>query len=352
MKNPIKNIVLVAGAALFSFSSLSAVETDPVGFVSRDVNANADLKVGIPLHQAASFTGVVDSVATGTVNVTTTVPDVTTASHYLQVSSGVLLGKWYAVTASTASSVTVAEDLQAAGLVATDTFDVIPFWTLNTLFPAGGDIPPTSNPFSPVAFVALNDVTLSGTNLAAPFLYFYNDGTQGPAGWIQNGNLGGGLQGDTIISPESYITIRNLTSSPVSVTMAGTVPTYTLANDIVSSSTTAQDNQVPNPFPAGVTLASSDLFEDGIIAGSSNPFAPGDLLLVFTTTPTTLNPAPDRVFFYNDGTQGPAGWIENGNLAAGLQDDFELPLGGALIVRKAQGSDSVISWTPDIPYTL
>ena len=349
-----KLIALLSGAALLSVSSLAAqtATTAPVGYVSVDVNANADLKRGVPFSQAASFAAAADSVLAGTVTVQSTVPDLTTESHFLSVTSGTLIGKWYEVTGSTASSVTVAEDLQAAGLAASDTFTVVPFWTLDGLFPNGGDIPQSSDVFSPVAFILVNDVTQLGTNLAAGSLYFYHDGTQGPAGWYDNDNLGAGVVGSSVLTPASYITIRNGTGSPITVTMSGTVPEQTVTNEIVSRSAGPQDSQVLNPFPAGITLAGSNLFEDGVIRGSSDVFAPVDLLLIFEGTPTGINPAASKVVFYHDGTQGPAGWYDNDNLGGGTIDAFELPLASALIVRRAVGTDELISWSPTIPYSL
>ena len=352
MDTPLKTLPLIGAAALFSLSTLTAVETDPVGYISKTVNANADLKLGVPFKRPATFSSAVDSVSSGTVTVSSTVPDVTTSAHYLLVTSGPLLGSWYQVTGYSGTTLTVAEDLQTAGLVTSNTFEIVPFWTLDSLFPSGGDIPASVDVFAPVAFVITNDVTTNGINLAPATSYLYHSGEQGPAGWYENGNIGGGLQGDVILSPESYITIRNGTSSLVSVTMSGTVPTVTLANDIVQRLTGDQDNQIPNPFPASMTLANSDLVSDGVITPSVDVFAPGDLLLVFFAAPTSVNPAADKTFLYHSGEQGPAGWYENGNIGGGLQDTFELPLGGAFIVRKASGADTVLSWSPTIPYTL
>ena len=353
IKTPTKFIALLSGAAfLMSSAFAQGVTTDPVGYVSKDVNANADLKLGVPFSQSAAFAASVDAVSAGTVTVASTVPDVTTAAHYLWVKSGSLLGSWFEVTGSTASSLTVAEDLQAAGLVAADAFQVVPFWTLNTLFPAGGDIPASTDVFAPIAFVLVNDVTTAGTNLAPAVAYLYHSGEQGDAGWYENGNIGGGLQNDVTLSPESYITLRNDTGSLITVTMSGTVPTSTVSNDIIQRAAGDQDNQIPNPFPAGMTLADSGLIGDGVITPSVDVFAPGDLLLVFDAAPTSLNPAPDRTFLYHSGEQGDAGWYENGNIGGGLQDSYELPLGGAIVVRKVAGTDAVVSWSPTAPYSL
>jgi uncharacterized protein (TIGR02597 family) len=352
MKISHKVIPFLAGAALFAGSLTNAATTDPVGYITVDVNANADRRVGVPLRQAPALVASVSSVTSGTVSTAATVPDVTTEPHYIWITSGSLLGDWYEVTGSAANSLTVAEDLETAGLAATDSFAVIPFWRLNTLFSEGGNLPQASSPFAPSSFIQLNDVTLEGIDFVPSKSYFYNDGTILAEGWYENGNVGGGLQNDAVISPESYISVRNGTGSAISLTVTGAVPTATVANVIVERSAGDQDNQISNPFPAGLTLESSNLVADGAVTPSSSPFAPGDLVLVYEAIPTIQDPVADRQFFYNDGTILAEGWYENGNVGGGLQGTYELPTGGAIVIRKKAGTDTVVTWTPPTPYTL
>lgn len=353
MKLPKTLLSLAAGSVLLA-SSAFAEATDPVGYTTEDIPTGADLKVAVPLTQAPSFVGAVETVASGTVNVAGTMPDVTTAAHFVWVTSGALEGKWYQVTGQTASSVTVAEDLAADGLVATDSFRVLPFWTLDTLFPAGGDIPQSSDVFNPVAQILLNDINALGINPSAGASYLYHDGAQGPAGWYDADDLGAGLQGDVIVSPASYITIRNQSGGAAAVTFVGSVPVAPVANNVLSRSAGSQDSQVPNPFPAGVTLSSSGLVDGtaGAIRPSSDVFNPLDQLLVFPSTPTGLNPATAVSYLFHDGTQGPAGWYDADNLGAGLQDGEKIPAAAALLVRRQTGADQVISWVAPLPYTL
>jgi len=348
--------VLFLGAILALSTSLfgSTVTTTPVGYITKTVSANADLRLGLPFKQAASFTGAAAAVSAGTVSVSTTMPDVTTASHYLWITSGTLEGNWYVVSSSDASSVTVSDDLETAGLVASDTFEVIPLWTLNTLFPDGAGFTASPDPFAPVAFILTSDITGEGTNLAPGTAYFYHDGSLGPAGWYINGDIAAGTQNTVALSPEAYITIRNGTSSDITATVSGTVPATVVNNDVIQRAAGDQDNQIPNPYPASVTLSNSGL-ETGstpALTPSPDPFAPIDLLLVFDAQPTATNPAPDKVFFYHDGSLGPAGWYLNGDIAAGTQDAYEIPAGAAIVVRRASGSDTVTTWSPALPYTL
>ena len=349
IKTPTKFIALLSGAAfLMSSAFAQGVTTDPVGYVSNEISANSDLKISVPLIPASVFSAVADSVSVGTVSTLSVVPDVLTDAHYMLVTSGVLAGDWYTVTATTASDVTVAEDLAAGGLLAADSFEVRPFWTLDTLLPSGGGVPASPDFFGPVGFVLKNDVAAAGINLAPSQIFFYHDGTLLPAGWYNQGtNL---AAGDEVLSPGSYVTLRNGTGSPVDVVFSGAVPMSTVSNLVVSRSAGTQDSQIPNPYPAGMTLANTGLVTDGAMRASPDFFGPLDVLLVYSQQTTGLNPAPSSIYFYHDGTLLPAGWYDQGtNLIA---DSVELEVGAALVVRRGAGADEIYSWNPVLPYSL
>lgn len=341
---------------IFLLAKLGAdtVTTIPVGYISKSVNANADLRLGVPFKQPSNFVGSVLTVSGTTINVDTTITDVTTSLHYLWVTSGPLLGNWYQVESYTPTSVTVVDGSDLSSLASTNTFEIVPFWTLDTLFPSGGDIPVSSDVFNPVAYVLINDVTQTGINLVAGNVYFYHDGTQAAAGWYDLDDLTPGLtKGDTAITPGSFITIRNETDSPITVTMSGTVPNYSITSKILSISTGVQDSQISNPFPAPIVLGSSELVDDLVIRASPDVNNPTDILLIYETVPTEKNTPADKLVIYHDGTQAAAGWYDLDNLVPDATiDTFELPTGGALVVRRATGSDEVLAWSPPLPYTL
>jgi uncharacterized protein (TIGR02597 family) len=362
MNIPQKTLSLLVVASLLSFSSLTAVETDPVGYITKTVNANSDLKLGLPLQQAPVLSSSVDSVVTSTVTVSATVPDVTTSVHYLWVTSGTLLGNWYTVTGSTSNSVSVAEDLADEGLTSTDTFQIVPFWTLDTLFPSGGGVPQSSDVFAASGQVQLSNLSGTGINISTGSAYMYSDGSQigiyGIAeGWLDVNNPFGGAQGSVLVTPASYITIRNSTGSSSDIVNVGNVPTVTLANNVLSSSSGAQDSQISNPFPAAVQLGSSGLIEDGVVRGSSDVFAPLDQLQIYPASPSGINPSTSSSYIYSDGSQLgiygiPEGWLDVNNPFGGTKNTDEIPAGAAIIVRRAAGTDELVSWSPSTPYTL
>ena len=355
MNIPQKTLSLLAIASLSTFSSLSAVETDPVGYVTYTVKAGADNKFSVPMQQASVYSGSVSSVTVGQIDVTGTVPDTSAGTHILIVTTdgGSLEGSWYEVSSNTATSITVLDDPETDGLTSSDTVKVIPAWTLDTLFPSGGDIPSSSDVFSPSATILTNTTNISGINLSPSTTYLYHSGEQGDAGWYDADNLGAGPIGNTVLAPDTYITVRNNSSSDASVVVSGSVPTDTLAIDVVTS-TVAVDNQLANPFPAGLSLTNSNLYSGpgGPLAGSSDVFSPTDQLLVYVGIPTSKNPSPSKTIIYHTGEQGDAGYYDPNDLGAGTIGSYEIPAGAAVIIRKAAGTVSTVSWSPTLPYTL
>lgn len=349
MNIPQKILSSLAVASLLSFSSLSAVETDPVGYLTFTAADAADTKFGLPMEQAAVLSTSVDSVASGAVTVSV---DASAASdsHYLQFSDGALAGQWFQVSTSSATSITVAEDLEALGAAAGDTFRVIPFWTLSTLF--GTDFPVSTDPFTPVAEILGNDVTGIGINKAPASNYAYHDGSSGfvAAGWFDVSNAFGGTVDDHKLSPDTFITIRNQSGSEYSLVLAGAVPTLPLSIGVVADASSPNDNLVYNPYPADIQLSLSSLID--VVDVSTDPFSPLTEVVVYESF-TGLNPAPTANYAYHDGSSGfvAAGWFNVSNAFGGTQDTVTIPQGGAFIIRKGAGTSSGY-WTASLPYTL
>ena len=349
MNIPQKTLSLLAVASLFIFSSLSAVETDPVGYVTFTAADSVDTKFGLPMERPAVLATSVDSVTSGTVSVSV---DASAASdsHYLQFSDGALAGQWYQVSSSTATSITVAEDLETLGAATDDSFRVIPFWTLSTLF--GTDFPVSTDIFTPVAQVLGNDVLSVGVNKAPTSNYAYHDGSGFiiGAGWFDVNSPFAGSADDQILAPNTFITIRNQSGSEVSLVLPGAVPTVALSVGITSDVASANDNLVYNPYPADIELELSSLRD--VVDTSTDIFTPLTQVVVYESF-SGLNPSPTANYAYHDGSGFiiGAGWYDVNSPFAGSADTVTIPQGGAFIIRKGAGTPSGY-WTASLPYTL
>jgi uncharacterized protein (TIGR02597 family) len=345
------NITRFSLAAAFASSVLltgangqTTATTDPVGFVSYTVNANSDQKVGVPMTQAAVFSGAATTVS-GT-SVTTSGVPVLSGKNMLLVTSGAAAGSWEEVASSTSTTISLLSAI--SGFSSSDSFEIRQFWTLSSLFPNGGAIPVSPDPENPRGLVLLNDLTAVGINPASGASYLYHDGSVLAAGWYENGSFE--VANDVVVSPESFITIRNLTSSAVNVVFVGSVPTTPSTIDVVRRAGGQQDNLILNQFPSAVTLADSGLSTSGAVASSPDPENPVDLLLVYTLSNSGLNPASSASYLYHDGSVLDAGWYENGSFENA--NNVQIPDGGAIVIRKGSGPNQVTKFVPVIPYTL
>jgi len=317
--------------------------------VTCSVADGVDAKFGVSMVQASILAASIDSVAAGVITLPVD-PSASTSGHYVQFTSGALLGQWFQVSSSDSTTITVAEDLAALGAVASDGVKVVPFWTLSSLF--AGDFPVSTDPFTAVAQVLFNDVTATGINLAPSSNYAFHDGSSGfiAAGWYDVNDAFAGVKDDVLIAPNSYLTVRNESGSQYDCLVAGAVPVSSLSIAVVADGAVQNDNLVFNPYPAAIQLSTSAL--QSVVAVSTDPFTPVDQVIVYGT-PTGLNPAPAFNYAYHDGSSGfiAAGWFDVNDAFAGVKDTVTIPAGGAFLIRKAAGSADG-NWVATVPYSL
>jgi uncharacterized protein (TIGR02597 family) len=361
--------VLFASFALAAaVRAQTSVATDPVGFVTTSLRAASDNNFGVPLHRASVLQTTITAVNGNVLSVAAAMTPsqfvyntpAQTDNFYVYVISSAtaaLAGSWYHVTGNDATTITVISNsgstLQAQGLASGDKISVIPFWTLNTLFPNGAGIDATTSLSSLKTQVFFLPQAISGTNLAAEAVYFYYGGSPG-AGWYNLGTFA--PANDQFISPESYVIIRNVGAAK-SLTVTGTVPASgggaitTPLGTLAAGK--AQDNFVLNPLPIPLTLAQLKLYESGAFTPTTSISAVKDQLLLFDSTTTGYNLAASAVLFYY--YAGPAnaanGWYNLGTFAGPLNDTQLVAGGAGFIVRKAAApSPSSVNWTLTSPY--
>ena len=363
-------VVSVVGAAV-------AVETDPVGFSTVTAPANSDLSVTLPLHRSTAFQGAVTGVSGNVIslNATFTASQFVYASpgqintYYVSVRSTVSLssavkGKWFSIVSNTTSSVTVDPDgpssVETQGLVVGDTIEIIPFWTLNTLFPNGQGLTITTDIDSPQDLIFTLPQNVAGINLQASLSFLYCDDpvNLGTPGWYAAGTFtstspGGVSWADYPLAPDTFIRFRNR-GAATTLTLTGAVPTSDVATVIARlASNQQQDNFVVNPFPVAISLPETGLFESGAFQVTTDIDSPKDLLLVFDGTETGFNSQPSKIYLYCDDPANlpQAGWYASGTFAGPYGSTSKLiPAGAALVVRKAAGPVASTSWKMGKPY--
>ena len=240
--------------------------------------------------------------------------------------------------------------MQADGLASGDLIEIIPFWTLTTLFPNGTGIDATtdSNVFK-TQVLEMPRATV-GTNLSAQAVHLYFSGPGLPAGWYDTGD--GTLSNDRYFVPDSYVIIRNPgVARAISISGEVTVGSAaTLVGNLAPAQ--AQDNLVVNPFPVPLTLAQLNLVQSGAIQPTTDFNNFKDLLLLYSPSVTGYNQAASKVLIYWTGGQGLAnGWYDTGTGQGPLDTTETIPLGIGFVIRKPAAAQAAFTrWTAPAPY--
>lgn len=316
------------------------VDSPVVGSLQSLALPNSDTLVSAPVHQEPAYVGKVASV-TGTVIAVTGTPawaagayavDAGVVLHYVRMRSGALAGHYFTVTTNAAASLTVdPAGLDLSGIAAGDALELVPYWTLGTLYPSGqAGVSYVASPSSltPGTQLLMPDQTRTGINRAASDTYLYLNGA-----WRRIGSRATQSFDRTPIPPDVYLVHRNRAQATL-VTRTGFVPAGPVST-VLATAATANDNYVALAWPEPVTLAQSDLI-------SSGAFAAGDQLLTYASGQSGINRTPNATYTYENGA-----WRKVGAPASESYDAVILVPGEGFILRKAAGaSPSVWRFTP------
>jgi len=342
MIRPIRLLAAILAALPLAVFAQS-VSTDPVGFVTLTTLSNSDTIFSTPLAQPEVFRGSVGTLGTVTVtatNSTTTVQASGTPgwtanafvyasgtqsnTYYLRFRTGAKAGCYYTVTGNTTDTLTInlAGDL-LTGAAPGDQFAIIPYWTLGTAFPASaaGTSFQASTAFTRNTEILFPDQTSVGFNLAPTAIYYFLG-----SNWCQAGQPTSVSYNDTVLLPDSYVTIRN-TAFTGTISVLGGVITTPQSTPINSYQTTAQDNFVALSYPVDTTLNNLGLSSTFV---PSTAFSRQDQLLVFDNTTPAVNKSPSAVYYYLNGAWRQAGQNSSTDFGTDV-----IKAGSGFIVRKA-----------------
>jgi len=359
MKKYIPYSLILAAAATGVVHAAATAYTTPVGYVTIDVPALGDTTITPPLERPTVLATSAVSISGNDIGASSiTAGAYTSPQSYIVVTSGPLVGKRFKIASNTASAITVeggATTLQAQGFVSGNTYKVVPYWTLNTLFPNGAGVGSSADALNPTSFVFASS-TGYGVNKASAVSYFYctGDVENGvTAGWYDANDPFTSPLDNTIIDLSRAYSIRNAQATLKSVVVSGQIPA-TAVSIPISVNTAFNDVNLGAPYPVDVSLPSSGL--QSAIQASPDALNPVEVIYVYNDTLSGFNKASSVGYFYCSGD------TENGVVAGwyDVNDPFTAPItsnvikaGRCLVIRKAPYSASgTIPWTAPLPYSL
>ncbi|MCZ6672455.1 MAG: TIGR02597 family protein [Verrucomicrobia bacterium] len=294
--------------------------TNPVGVIQVTALGDSDTLVSLPLKQPAVFNGVVNSVSGADLTAEGSpgwAGDEWADSYYAFMRSGAAAGAYATILSNTANTLTLdVVSLEVDGPVATDSFSIHPFWTLDSLFPQGAGVhesPEHVDRQTELFFPSFAE----GINLAAEATYYYIDGVFNKVGATLGVDYGG-----TIILPDSYFILRNNITTSTTVTFTGEVVMGDLSLPVIFQDQSEQDNIIGLQRPIEMTLDES---------GLSATFETGDQLLVWDHATADQNRLISSATIY---TWDGAKWVKDGGVDDAGGDMVFTP-GRGFIIRKA-----------------
>lgn len=335
-----------------SLRAQGVATTGSVGLLSMPAASASDTIVSLPLHRPDVYRGRIVS-ATGTEMILQQASfeeDAFNGSCYLLLESGPAEGAWFPILDTGAGSVTVdvgtGED--AGSLIAGVAVKIIPFWTLDTVFPNGRGVN-ASGSLLPVTRIMLSDQTRAGIRLAPSSSFLYYAGTDhGGEGWRRFGFAPAVKFDDQILAPGTSMIVRHDNGSGTVFENLGHVQTSSFSIRLGTiAPDTAQDHAIGLGIAVPVTLEESQLFESGAFAASATLEQPSDQLLVYDQTTALKNRVPSAVYYYYGGAQsGGAGWRLLGDPGTVRDAATVFHPAQGFVIRKAGGAVSQSSrWT-------
>lgn len=352
---------LLAAALACGFASAQTTAyTTPVGYVTLDIPASADSTVGQPLHRPTELAAASTSITGNTVGVTAgslTANQFVYSSptqiktYYLLVTSGALAGRYFEIDTNTANDITVLSSttLQDMGFTAGTSFSVIPYWTLNTLFPNGAGVGANTDFYSPTTTVQFRSLEIGQDRAAFLTYYYYAGGDDGPAGWYDLATNAGG-QEDNLIDPFMMATVRNGEAVPNSVVITGEVPTVQVKTPMITGAA-INDNYLTTQVPVDMTLTESGL--QSVLTPAPDIYTGIDTVFVYNEAAAGYDKAAYNTYiYYAGGDDGPAGWYDLATNTIVPEGEKVLKAGRAYVIRRDAGTPGVGQITTPLPYSL
>lgn len=271
-------------------------------------------------------------------------PDELSNNYYLRFTSGELAGRWYDISGNQASLLTI--DLNGenvTGLSVGDSFVIVEYWTLDSLFPPGNQttfhVSEGTMTYQQESKILIPNTSDSGIDLAAKAVYFLTE-----EGWKKS-SPGYPASGGTILPPGQPFIVRH--PAGVAATEFAPFGEVLKSRDAVwlaRSQAAPQDNSVALFRPLDVALESSGLVDSAFEPSTSDEIRK-DELLVFDNNTVGFNKPPSTIY-YKIGDN----WYREDAESSTQASSADLKASGGMIIRKAKGSDNSTIWNNEPTY--
>lgn len=348
---------------LYTHSSLFAAQI--MGGISYECHPNSDTIIGITLNRIPVAGGIVDSVNLENKSIillgTTSWKDgsfvydavLNPEHYYVKFTSGALEGAWFDIRANTNFSISLNIGRNDLSLLSKgDKFEIIPHWSLNKLFPNGGNLKKNNIPTKGTNCSIIAKYTYydecgnlkipEGVNNAYQKFFYYRD-FNGDVGWRErrSSNLD---WGDQIIEPNAFIVLRQPEETEAFILkIVGQVSRCSSSVEVVSLSESNQENYMAFPSCADTKLAelTEAFVRSGLMESSIGAVRPADALLVYDNSNYTPNRSPSGTYFYYAGDLSEEGWYKAGTGSPSLRkaDNTVIEAGSALVILKKSGPE-------------
>ena len=325
MNIPQKTLSLLAIASLFTFTSLSAVETDPVGYITVTINGNggsgdAFTYMGCPLHAAVASAGAVDATAAN--SITDNSQAWTADEHagsYVMITSGVNEGVSATVSSNTSDTLTTLEDISSL-LAGDESFEVRPYTTLADIFGA------TNSAGIDGGSTAGNADTILIQSGAGFDTYYYKDaGFIGGTGW--RGSSSPSVdQSSAVVPYGSGIIVVRKQAGDINLVISGSV----FGGDAITPIETDFNWKAPS-IPVGLTL--NALFGAANEAGLDGGTSAGNSDNVVVPTASGLT----TYYYKNAGFLGGTGWRSSASPSVDEGDTVFAQPGQMFLINRTGG---------------
>lgn len=335
---------LVLGASSVLVNAQTTSYSDVVGYTTLNVraksgSANALSFVSLNVHRPSALKAVVGTKSlNGSGQSVMALSSSLTANqfagagnkHYVRLTSGSNTGLISEIISNDASSITLADNLDAVLQNGVTQFEVRPFWTLASALPSGAGLK------AGTSASAADTVTIINPATGVADSYFYHS-------TFNQWRKGTTDSSAVIVHPGSGILVTRKDVTAVPIVISGEVIGTAIQTDVAGGTSTASRlTYLANPFPT----ASKTLAQSGLFTGSAATGVVGGTSAAAADTVTIYNPSTgvaDSYFYHTSFNQWRKGTTDSSNVT--------IPDGAAVVVTR-KANRAAFEWYIPSPVNL